>query len=228
MRKQTNCYVRQAGSDRRKMKFRPGGELLQDYLLPLAGHPVIRPHLKLSHRVEAISRQGVDKVKTDGRAAQPFLLKTATAAGEKLIEASAVIDASGTWFACNPLHTSGLWTAAERAASSQIEYGMPDVLGAARARYAGRNVAVVGAGYSAINVILDLAELRKADPATRISWVVRRPNVDTLLRGSGQDLLLAQGWLGQRLRQLIERGDVEVVTSFETTAIDRDGEAAIC
>jgi thioredoxin reductase len=204
-----------------------GGELLHDYLLPLARHPAIRPHLMPSHRVEAISRRGVDKVKTDGRAAQSFLLKTATPAGERLVEAGAVIDASGTWFTCNPLHTSGLWTAAERAASSQIEYGMPDVLGHARARYAGRNVAVVGAGYSAINVILDLAELRKADPATRISWVVRRANVDTLLRGSGQDLLLAQGWLGKRLRQLIDRGEIDVVTSFGTTAIDRDGEALL-
>jgi 2-polyprenyl-6-methoxyphenol hydroxylase-like FAD-dependent oxidoreductase len=204
-----------------------GGELLHDYLLPLARHPAIRPHLNLSHRVEAISRQGVDKVKTDGRAAQPFLLKTTTPAGERLIEASAVIDASGTWFACNPLHTSGLWTAAEQAAASQIEYGIPDVQGDARARYAGRCIAVVGAGYSAINVILDLAELRKADPATRISWVVRRANVDTLLRGSGQDLLLAQGWLGQRLRQLIERGEINVVPSFETATIGRDGEALL-
>lgn len=202
-----------------------GGELLHDYLLPLADHPAIRAHLKLAHRVEAVSRQGVDKVRTDGRAAQPFLLRTATPAGETLIEASAVIDASGTWFTGNPLHTSGLWTAAERAATGQIEYGIPDVLGQARARYAGRNVAVVGAGYSAINVVLDLAELRQADPATRISWVVRRTSVESLLRGTGQDLLLAQSWLGQRLRQLIERGEIDVVTSFGTAAIDREGEA---
>ena len=202
-----------------------GSELLHDYLLPLAGHPAIRPHLNLGHRVEAVSRLGVDKVKTEGRAAQPFLLRTTTPAGEKLIEASAVIDASGTWFTGNPLHTSGLWTAVERAATSQIEYGIPDILGRARARYAGRNVAVVGAGYSAINVVLDLAELRKADPATRISWVVRRTSVESLLRGTGQDLLLAQGWLGQRLRQLIERGEIDVVTSFGTAAIDRQGEA---
>jgi len=206
-------------------KIPTGGELLHDYLLPLAGHPAIRPHLKLGHRVEAVSRRGVDKVKTDGRAAQPFLLKTMTPGGEELIEASAVIDASGTWFTRNPLHTSGLWTAAERAATSLIEYGIPDILGQARARYVGRNVAVVGAGYSAINVVLDLAELRKADPATRISWVVRRTSVEKLLRGTGQDLLLAQGWLGQRLRQLIEGGAIDVVPSFGTAAIDRDGEA---
>ena len=202
-----------------------GAELLDDYLLPLARHPAIRPHLKLSHKVEAISRRSVDKVKTDGRAAQPFLLRATTLAGERLIEASAVVDASGTWFNNNPLHSSGLWTDGERAAASQIEYGIPDVQGQARALYAGRRVAVVGAGYSAINVILDLAELRKADSATRISWVVRRTSVDSLLRGSGQDLLLAQGWLGQRLRQLVEGGDVDIVASFETAAIGSEGDA---
>ncbi len=202
-----------------------GGEFRRDYLLPLANHPAIRPHLKLRHRVEALSRRGIDKLKSEGRAAQPFILRTSTPAGERLIEASAVIDASGTWFNNNPLHSSGLWTDAEQAAARRIQYGMPNVLGPERATYAGRSVAVVGAGYSAINVILDLAELRQAEPATKISWVVRRPSVDKLLRGSGQDLLLAQGWLGQKLRQLIERGDVEVVTSFHTAAIEGQGDA---
>ena len=204
-----------------------GGELRRDYLLPLARHPAIQPHLKLGHRVGAVSRRHVDKVKTEGRAAQPFLLRASTPAGERLIEASAVIDASGTWFNNNPLHSSGLWTDAEQAAAHRIQYGIPNVLGPERALYAGRNVAVVGAGYSAINVIFDLAELRQAEPATSLSWVVRRTSVDRLLRGSGQDLLLAQGWLGQRLRQLIEQGDVEVVTSFDAVAIDGEGEAVV-
>jgi thioredoxin reductase len=204
-----------------------GGELRRDYLLPLAKHPAIQPHLKLKHRVEAVSRRGVDKVKTDGRAAHPFILRTRSPAGETLLEASAVIDASGTWFNPNPLHTSGLWTAAERESASLIQYGIPDVLGRERTRYGGRRIAVVGAGYSAINVILDLAQLRKAEPATTITWVVRRPSVDKLLRGSGQDLLLAQGWLGQRLSQLVERGEVDVLTSFETTAVGHDGQMVL-
>ena len=204
-----------------------GGELRRDYLLPLANHPAIRPHLKLNNRVEAVSRRNADKVKTNGRAAQPFILKIATPGGERLIEASAVVDASGTWFNSNPLHASGLWTAPEKNAGGLIQYGIPDVLGRERDRYAGQKTAVIGAGYSAINVILDLAELRKAAPGTGISWIVRRPSVDRLLRGAGQDLLLAQGWLGQRLRQMIERGDVDVVTSFETAAIDSDGQAIV-
>lgn len=204
-----------------------GGELLRDYLLPLADHPAIRPHLRLGHRVVAVSRRGFDKVKTDGRADQPFILQVSRRGEEQIIEASAVIDASGTWFNCNPLHASGLWTAAERMASDCIEYGLPNILGRECERYAGRKVAVVGSGYSAINNILDLAELQKAHPETTVTWVVRRANTDNLLRGSGQDLLLAQGWLGKRLRQLIDRGAIKVVTSFETAGIATDDEGIV-
>jgi hypothetical protein len=50
--------------------------------------------------------------------------------------------------------------------------------------------------------------------------VVRRDSVDSVLTGTGQDLLLAQGWLGQRLRALITRGDIEVVTSFRAATIE--------
>ena len=196
-----------------------GGELIRDYLEPLSALPSIGPQLKLGHRVIGVTRRGLDKVKTERRGERPFLLQTRTADGEKLIEARAVIDASGTWFTTNPLHSSGIWTAAELALADRIRYGLANVPGPERERYAGRTTAVVGSGYSAINVILDLAELRASQPKTAIKWVVRRDSVDSLLTGTGHDLLLAQGWLGQRLRALIERGDVEVVTSFRVSAI---------
>jgi hypothetical protein len=35
--------------------------------------------------------------------------------------------------------------------------------------------------------------------------------------------LLAQGWLGEKLRQLVDRGEIEAVTSFETAHIVADG-----
>jgi thioredoxin reductase len=205
-----------------------GGELLDDYLVPLSALREIRPHLRLGHRVAAITRGGLDKVRTEGRGERPFLLQIRTADGEALVEACAVIDASGTWFNNNPLYSSGIWTAAELAAGNHIRYGLPNVLGAERERYAGRTTAVVGSGYSAINVILDLAELRASRPGTRIQWVVRRDSVESVLNGTGQDLLLAQGWLGQRLRALVGRGDVEVIASFRIADIqERAGRAVL-
>ena len=196
-----------------------GGELLDEYLMPLSALPEIQPHLKSDYRVIAVTRRDLDKVKTEKRGERPFLLQVRTAKGEKLIEARAVIDASGTWFTYNPLHCAGIWTAGELMAAGHIRYSLPNVLGPERERYAGRTTAVVGSGYSAINVILDLAELRVSQPATWIKWVVRRDSVDSVLNGTGQDLLLAQGWLGQRLRALVARGNVEVVTSFRVSEI---------
>ncbi len=197
-----------------------GGEFLRDYLAPLSALPKIQPHLRFGSRVTALTRSGLDKVRTAKRGERPFLLQIRTADGERLIEARAVIDASGTWFTNNPLHSSGIWTAPELAAAGHIRYGLPNVLGSERQRYAGRTTAVVGSGYSAINVILDLAEFRASQHETRIKWVVRRDSVDSVLNGTGRDLLLAQGWLGQRLRALVARGDVEAVTSFRVSDIE--------
>ncbi len=53
----------------------------------------------------------------------------------------------------------------ERALAERIFYGIPDVLGADRGRYAGKRVLVVGSGHSAFNALLDLAELAQEAPA---------------------------------------------------------------
>ena len=183
----------------RRMAARPvgteiptGGELLCDYLEPLSELPAIRPQLKLGHRVVAITRKGFDKVKTERRGDSPFLLQ-ARRQRRTTDRSRAVIDASGTWFTTNPLHSSGIWTADELAAAEKIRYGLPNVLGDERERYAGQTTAVVGSGYSAINVILDLAEIRASQPETTIKWVVRRDSIDDLLMGTGHDLAAGAG-----------------------------------
>ena len=59
----------------------------------------------------------------------------------------------------NPMGASGFPAVGETRASEFIAYGIPDVLGADRALYAGKRVLVVGGGHSAANVLLDLARL---------------------------------------------------------------------
>src|SRR5687767_5500945 len=51
-----------------------GGELLERLVEPLAALPGIAPHLRLGHRVLAVTRRGYDKVKTAGRDETPFEL----------------------------------------------------------------------------------------------------------------------------------------------------------
>src|SRR5687768_8863983 len=133
-----------------------GHELVDRFVAPLAQHPAIAPHVRFNARVVAIGRKDFDKVRTKGRDQQPFEVRLADG---DVIEARAVIDASGTWEAPNPAGSGGLHALGERDHAERIAYGIPDVTGRDRATYAGKRVLVVGSGHSAFNVILDLMTL---------------------------------------------------------------------
>jgi thioredoxin reductase len=190
-----------------------GRELVEQYLEPLAAHPHIAPTLRLRTEVLSISRRAHDKMKDGDRVAAPFVLRVRCPdGGEDEILARAVIDASGTWRSPNPLGASGVTALGESAASDHISYGIPDVLGAARRRYTGKNVLVVGSGHSAFNVLLDLAELTSEAPSTTITWLVRRSTIGQLFGGEQNDALPARGALGARARQLVDSGAVRLVS----------------
>ncbi len=197
-----------------------GAELRRDYLLPLAAVPDLAGRIETDARVAAIARQGIDKVASTDRGAHPFLLQIQRGDGTVRIDhAGIVIDASGTWQNPNPLGAAGWPAAGEADCAAQLAYGMPDVLGAARAIYAGKRVAVVGGGYSAINVLLDLAKLAEAVPETAITWLVRGSNLGRIYGGGESDQLPARGALGWRLKQLVDAGRITLVTGFATRAI---------
>ena len=200
-----------------------GRELVEQYLVPLARHPRLAPALRLGTRVLSVSRPGYDKLKSPGREDAPFVLHVRAADGsEDLIVVRAVIDASGTWTGPNPLGGSGAPAVGEAALRERIAYGIPDVLGADRARYAGRRILVVGSGHSAFNALLDLVALAEEEPATRIWWAIRRPDASGLFGGGANDQLEARGALGTRAREIAERELVTLVPGFP---IDRLAEA---
>jgi cation diffusion facilitator CzcD-associated flavoprotein CzcO len=143
-----------------------GADLLDRYLRPLAALPALAGRVRVRHRVVAVTRQGVDKVRSDGREDLPFAVRVQTPDGELELLARAVIDASGTWEQPNPLGAAGIPATGEPRASAagRIVAGLPDILGADRARYAGRRVVVVGAGHSAATSLLALVELQQQAP----------------------------------------------------------------
>jgi thioredoxin reductase len=195
-----------------------GGDLVARYLEPLAATPELAPHIRVQTRVTAVARRDHDLMKDGARADSPFVVRVAGPQGEEDIEAQAVIDASGTIESPGPLGASGLPAVGERAASDRIFYGIPDVLGAMRPRYAGRRVLVVGSGHSALNALLDLAHLAESEPDTRIVWAIRRPAIGQLLGGARNDQLEERGKLGARVRSLLDAKRLEVLTGFR---IDR-------
>jgi thioredoxin reductase len=200
-----------------------GQELIDAYLEPLAALPQIRPHLYLNSRVTAISRRRIDKMKDRGREAAPFVIQATVDGAQQIFLARAVIDATGTWATPNPVGADGLLAPGERANADKIAYGIPDVLGAERSRYLGKRVAVVGGGHSAINAILELMDLYESDPATQITWVLRKAHVAATYGGLENDQLPGRGLLGRRIKALVEAGAVTVVTPFFITRIERHG-----
>ena len=196
-----------------------GDEIVDRYLEPLAAAPGIAESLHLGARVVAVTRLGVDKLKDSGRDDAPYLLVVEQDGEQRRYLARAVIDASGTWTRPNPIGAGGVPAAGERRHARRIAYGIPDVLGSARERYAGRRVLVIGSGHSAFNAILDLVALRDSEPATEIVWAIRGDAPDRSYGGGDDDRLPARGALGATVRGLVADGSVEVIAGFHTRAI---------
>ncbi|WP_433350188.1 FAD-dependent oxidoreductase [Micromonospora sp. CA-111912] len=193
-----------------------GAELVSDYLQPLAEVPGLKPHLRYGARVEAISRLGLDRLRTAGRDTTPFLIRLTD--GDEML-ARAVIDASGTWHTPNVVGASGLPARGESAAAAFLEHALPDVLGADRDRFAGRHTLVVGAGHSAANTLLSLAELAVDRPGTEVTWAIRTASPARTYGGGGADALPARGALGARLREHVDAGRIRLLTGFAVHAI---------
>jgi thioredoxin reductase len=193
-----------------------GDELVERYLQPLAKLPALAPHIRYGARVTAIGRVGVDRVKTAGREHAPFVVRLA---GGDDVLASAVIDASGTWSTPNVLGANGLPAHGEAEAAALIGPAMPDVLGSDRETYAGRHTLVVGAGHSAANTLLALAELAEQEPGTRITWATRGGSIDRAVGGGDADALPGRGALGTGIKLLVSSGRVELVTGFAVQGV---------
>ncbi|WP_123043100.1 NAD(P)-binding domain-containing protein [Cohnella candidum] len=200
-----------------------GAELVERYLEPLSRSPSIQPYLRFNAKVTAVGRKGLSKAVTKGRERLPFVLHVLQDGKRKVIEARAVIDASGTWGSPNPANSGGIWTEDELYVHDRIVYGIPDVSGRDRARYANQKVLVVGSGHSAIQALLDLERLQAEEPATRIVWVIRKPDVAAVYGGQENDGLRGRGELGIRMRKLVESGIAEVWTSFHIESFKEEG-----
>ncbi len=198
-----------------------GGEVVSRYLEPLAALPELAPSIRCNSRVIAVTRARRDRMKNTGRDESPFVVRYLQGGVEHDLHARAVIDASGTIDGPNWLGAAGIPAIGERAASDHVYYGLPDVLGRHRTRYAGKRVLVVGSGHSAFNVLTDLARLAGQVGGMAIDWAVRRPSLLRVLGGGENDQLKERGRLGLRIARLAETGTVRVQTGFHLDRIER-------
>src|SRR5215207_6639473 len=204
-------------------QYPTGAELVERYLEPLATRTALGDHIRTSSRVTDISRVGFDKLKSKGRESAPFEIRYQNGKGPEVVRADAVIDASGTWHSPNPAGANGLPAIGERPAKGRIAYGMPDVLGKERARYAGKTVAVLGAGHSALGTLIDLARLAEQATGTQPVWVMRGNDPAKAFGGGANDKLVARGELGSAFARLVADGKIKLEREFRVSHIALDG-----
>jgi thioredoxin reductase len=149
-----------------------GREFLERYLLPLANSDLVIDGLHEQTTVLSVGRPNMLKSELAGdpaRSDESFRLLLRGPDGERLAEADAVIDCTGTFGQPNWLGRGGVPAIGERDLAKRIEYRLPDFT-VERSRYAGKRVLVVGDGHSAATTINGLAAL---EPACKVTWVTR-------------------------------------------------------
>lgn len=190
-----------------------GEDLLSDYLQPLAALPEIAPYVVYGAEVDAITREGADKLKTAGRKELPFLIYARSKETRATYRAQAVIDASGTWQNPSPPSSDGIW---------QEKLDVHTIIPSAMKEIdtlKNKHIAVIGSGHSALQTLIELAQIKKVHTETAITWLLRRETPGSVFGGKERDQLTGRGALGIHAENLIENGLVNVVTGFHTDEI---------
>ena len=165
----SGCWRQPAGIRRTLQHYPTGAELVERYLEPLATRTALKDHIRTTSRVTGNQprriRQGQDQGARPGAVRDPLPERQ----GTEVLRADAVIDASGTWLPPNPAGANGLAAIGERAVTSRIAYGMPDVLGRDREPLCRQDRRRARRGHSAIGTLIDLARLKEEAPRARSS-----------------------------------------------------------
>lgn len=202
-----------------------GRQWAKRYLIPLSRTDLLSDGLYEYHTVIAVGRASVLKGDAPGsaeRAHGPLrILFCNEQQVEHFAEADVVIDTTGVFGNHNWLGQGGVPAAGEIALQSRIEYGLPDILGEDKTRYAGRRTLLVGNGYSAATNLVALAELASESPQTEINWITRRPlpaGAEGPLGRIANDRLAARDHLAQRANALASAGGA--VRHFPATMVE--------
>jgi thioredoxin reductase len=189
-----------------------GAEHLRTYLEPLARTSLLRDCLRINTRLLHLGRRGCLKTEAAGdprRAAQPFRLLLREGGTERIDEADIVLDCTGTYGQHRWLGEGGIPAVGELAAEANIAYGLEDVTGKQRNAYAGKNLLVIGAGYSAATTVCNLAALAQEHPDTWVIWLARGKSTQPIRR-IANDPLKERDRLGMRANTLATRGEGNV------------------
>jgi hypothetical protein len=229
-----------------------GGELFDRYYGPLADTDLLADCIQAHTEVMAIARQDLLKHELpgdDARADSDFrlLLGAAQATGsiaevgngaaaavsehatlphERIETADAVFDCSGVLGGHNWLGRGGAPAVGELRCADEIDYRLPDILGADRARFAHGHTLVVGAGHTAATCIVALGQLARDAPYTRITWITRDaapPRDSGPVRRMANDPLAMRDQLAVEANRLARVGAGDRLAHWPGTHIEQIG-----
>lgn len=207
----------------------PSGADLAAYVQRLAALPALRGRLAPQTEVVALTREGCLKSDHWGhpetRSKFPFRMLTRGVGGEKVRHFDAVIDATGVYATPNFLGSGGAPCPGELALAGAIDYHLPDVEGAERARFGNKATLVVGSGHSAASTALAIGSLLEAAPRTALIWAVRRGLSSTgeLYWLDPEDQVSGRRKLGDAANRLVQSPRVELRTSTVVESVTRRG-----
>lgn len=204
----------------------PSGNDLADYLLRLVSLPQLKGRVLPQTKVLSLTRDGLNKsdfYRDPRRGSRPFRVLTKGIAGEKTRLFEAVLDCTGVYDSPNNVGIGGAKCAGETGLAPFIDYAIPDVLGADRARFLSHHTLVVGSGHSAAQTALSVAKLTETAPKTRLTWAVRR---DLAFDGSlyaldPNDVSSGRRQLGEAANALARGGKIELRIKTQIAAIAR-------
>lgn len=197
-----------------------GFDFLLHYLRPLADLPLIEPNVFVNSKVVSISRKGLDKVKTQNRNTTAFELRIERNGIIDFEYAEVVLDATGTWNQPNPIGSGGMPAIGETILWNKVARGIPDIKGREKSTYADKEVMVVGSGHSAINTLLDLADIQNVHSGTKLHWVLRKDDVTKVYGGQEDDGFEARGSLGIKLQTLVDSAKLHIHNPFFIQELD--------
>jgi thioredoxin reductase len=160
-----------------------GPEFADDVLSPLSETAPLSGRIRTNTRVVCVGRAGMNRTDFAGhpvRFERGFRVLVEVRSPqhdlrEEVLEADAVIDASGTYGKPMWLGSGGMPAAGERASPLTILRNL-GALWRQRDELAGRRVLLVGHGHSAANAIAMLEEIAIANSGTQVIWATRSLN----------------------------------------------------
>lgn len=151
-----------------------GQQMVERVLEPLATRGPLAGRVRAEHRVVGVARARHGRRDLVGhplRAERPFRVLVETPAGEEVLEAEVVLDATGVTLPA-AAGEGGLPALGERRLGDRFLRSL-GALASAAPQLAGRRLLLLGHGHSAANAVVFLERLAADHPETRVVWATR-------------------------------------------------------